>query len=125
MNPSSLGVCTGGEDERMLSIIENTSLGLLESLLPVVKGSDPISIVDPICASFKGGAGCRLMTSGFRLNGNAVTSCSFVTGDEWKVGERECSNLSSRIYEIRDLIDISPSSSCPSVGETELVGTPP
>lgn len=125
MNPSSFGVCTGGEDERMLSIIENTSLGLVASLLPVVKGSDSISIVEPTCLSLKGGAGCRLMTSGFRLNGNAVTSCSFVTGEEWKVGERECSNVSSRIYEMRDLIDISSASCCPSVGEPELVRTPP
>jgi hypothetical protein len=124
MNPSSLGVCTGGEDERMLSIIENTSLGLLESLLPVVKGSDSISTVDPTCLSLKGGAGCRLMTSGFRLNGKAVTSRSFVTGDEWKLGERECSNVSSRIYEMRDLMDITTVSRGPS-GETELVRTPP
>jgi hypothetical protein len=108
----------------MLSIIENTSLGLLESLLPVVKGSDSIPIVDPACLSLKGGAGCRLMTSGFRLNGKAVTSRSFVTGEEWKLGERECSNVSSRIYEMRDLIDISTGSSEPS-GETELVRTPP
>lgn len=108
----------------MLSMIENTSLGLLQSLLSVMKGSDSILTVDSTCLSLKGGAGCRLMTSGFRLNGKAVTSRSSVTGDEWKLGERECSNVSSRIYEMRDLIDISTASREPS-GETDFVRTSP